>query len=1058
MNPSLSWLAAACQQNRLTEKWLLAPDLRIAQLWKDQLHLSGQTTIHLHAHSLRTIVNQLVADLLVERGLTIVSGVMRRMLTQQLLSRLCAAGRLEHFAKLPSIEGLARLVTRSIQDLRLAGQTPHALSPTGWESEAKGRELGILFDAYCEGLTANRLVDYADCVQLAIDSLSQGSLQLPQQLCVLIPEPLAPSALEQRLLDQLHSGATVCNNPLLHSPSSHAIAECIGEGARQGSAKFEYFCATAEVNEVRGILQRVLAGAGNGRARFDQIEILVTDYAAYAPLFLELMTGWLAAQLPETHSESSPATGVEALPLTFDEGIACVFSRPGRALRGWLRWVQCDAVQSKLVQLVREGLLVRPPQAIEFGNARLADNLRSIPIGFQLERYLPQLDQAIESARQRCVEAQRMRADDDVDDIDTARRDFGLAALQALHSVIEPVVANAPHETDDAQTVLSKAKHFLLHCARVENTVDRAARAQMLEAIDGLITTLETTDALELDVRQWLEDLPIESHILASGPQPGRMHLSSLRRGARAGRQALFVAGLDDARFPRRAVIDPILLDSERGGLSSALITTQARAADEQRLLHNALYRGLTANTKTVTMSYSTKSLADDRSVYPSPVLLELFRITANQPTASLDDLHEHLGPPVAFVNLEPGQQLDMGEVRLASLLCEAEVARREAIVDEAFPHQRDQRHARQQRCAPTFNEFSGHVPEAGLALSPVVEKQRVSPSRLESYGACPRRFFFRYGLNVFPPDECTVDPERWLDPLQFGTLVHGLFEAFLRLLTSQDLVPEYQRDRATLLGMLDAHLEDLKSTVPIPNVDALRRQTQQLREVCEVFLRHEEEYCRTFQARPWIVEASIGLGDSPTSSLDCPDPIELTLSDGRRLYVGGRIDRVDRFHSQGSERYIIWDYKSGSDFGFSQDDPFRQGRKLQPYLYVGMLRHRIAALGGDADAVDCFGYFFPTPSTDGLRLRWTRGDLRGGDEILRHICDAIEQGVFIATSDEADCTYCDYRSVCGDPQTIAEETQAKASEASNEAVLGAWTKLRSLDPQSPDVSKGAVP
>ena len=142
--------------------------------------------------------------------------------------------------------------------------------------------------------------------------------------------------------------------------------------------------------------------------------------------------------------------------------------------------------------------------------------------------------------------------------------------------------------------------------------------------------------------------------------------------------------------------------------------------------------------------------------------------------------------------------------------------------------------------------------------------------------------------------------------------------------------------------------------------------------------------------------------------------------------------------------RFVVPNHISGSNFGFSHDKPFAQGRKLQPYLYVGMLRHRIAATGGDADAVDSFGYFFPNPKMAGLRLRWTRGELRGGDEVLRHICDSIAAGVFVATTNQNDCTYCDYLSVCGNPAFVASESLWKATQPVNQ-VLESIRRLRDI-------------
>lgn len=147
----------------------------------------------------------------------------------------------------------------------------------------------------------------------------------------------------------------------------------------------------------------------------------------------------------------------------------------------------------------------------------------------------------------------------------------------------------------------------------------------------------------------------------------------------------------------------------------------------------------------------------------------------------------------------------------------------------------------------------------------------------------------------------------------------------------------------------------------------------------------------------------------------------------------------------------MIWDYKSGSSYGFSQSDPFKQGRKLQSYLYVGMLRHRLAAIGYGSDTATGFGYFFPSPKTEGRRMQWTAAELKQGDGILQHIYDAITAGLFPATTDANDCQYCQYSEVCKEPALVAQESLLKSLESQNREKLNAWRKLRSLDASEAD-------
>ena len=306
------------------------------------------------------------------------------------------------------------------------------------------------------------------------------------------------------------------------------------------------------------------------------------------------------------------------------------------------------------------------------------------------------------------------------------------------------------------------------------------------------------------------------------------------------------------------------------------------------------------------------------------------------------------LVPQFHFASTDSGDWLRESDGELAKLLTSSDSEEARSILESQYPHFAAARFAEEQRETPAFTEFDGLVPEAGPSLSPTNSEGRVSPSRLETFGTCPRRFFFKYGLGAYPPDEWNIDPERWLDPINLGNLIHGLFETFMRELTSDDRSPEAKRDLPRLLELLNEHIDAYLADIPILNEDAFQRQREWLEECCEIFLEKEEAYCLETGAKPWVMEAAIGLDEDPVSDLDCREPIALGLKNGELIRVGGRIDRIDRLATDGSESYAIWDYKSGSDWGFSQDDPFKQGRKLQSFLYVGMLRHRLAATGGE--------------------------------------------------------------------------------------------------------------
>ena len=1055
MNSIIGWLADICQQFRLNEKWLIAQDLRTPQQWKDRVALSRGSAIHLHSKTIRSIALSLSSDELAKSGREFANSSTSRLILQNIIRTFLHDGQLEYFIDVKIIDSLSSLIWKSIQDLQLAGVASDDLDIAAFDSPDKGRDIQRLFAAYREKLGELKLVDYSDCLRIATDGIANSCIELPTDLIVLIPESLDLQSCESTLLDAIRTKAKVLGPDHLEAYNEAGLHRRIAE--LSGSQSIQYFSGFGEVNEVRGVCRRILNAANLNANRLDSNEIVYTDYAQYVPLFLESISGWLS----DIHEQDDQCLALDKLPVTFSDGIACIYSRPGRALRCWLRWVNAGCVQTLLVQLVREGLLNRPDDQV--GYLRLANALAKVPIGFDADRYLPQLRTAIASAL-RDQENDR-KSKEQAEDNAIGTRDFGVATLEMLVSMVEPMVAFAPKAGEPQIQVLQKARLFLLRCVRCDSKLDGLSRRELLDKLDGMLAVLkldqhaeneeqrrttqgrsdETGDLLggSLDVRRWLEELPTECFVLKSGPMPGCLHLASLANGGHSGRPNLFIVGLDDGRYPRSVSVDPILLDLERRRLSTALSESKDLFEVRKHDLGRVLFRHLDLADARVVLSYSTINLADDRKGLPSTSLLELFRTTSGDATARLNDLLHHFGLPDSFASIDSRNHLTRSDQMLGMLLSELDDSKRMEFIGKRFEHLANRDCAFKEIAKPTFTEFDGFVPNAGKELDPQW-MEHVSASSLETYGACPRKFLFRQGLKIVPPDVWQYDPETWLSASELGTLVHKVFETFLSRFANSESMPDYHRDRDELSSVLLQEIERVKEKVPAPNLEAFNRQREVLEDMCDMFLHKEAIYCKEHNAVPWVLEAIIGGANDVKNELDQVEAIPLTLADGRSLQVHSRIDRVDRINKDGSPGFAIWDYKSGVGYGYNQSNPFRNGRLLQPFVYVSVLRHRLRQLGQPKDAEVSFGFFFPHSKAAGLRMSWTHGELKQGDAILQNICTLIASGVFIATSDYADCKFCDYQSVCGETKLVAIHSRSKALDPSNE-LLRPFCELREL-------------
>lgn len=322
-NTTLTWLQQQSSANLLAEKWLLCESLRAAQTWKDRINLTGTATVNLHAKTLRSIVLSIVGDFVAASKLVYLDQSATESWLQGLIDSEIEKGKLQYFANIERTDGLAKLAARSIRDLRLAGVGPGELAGKVFESPQKRDDLKLIYQKYLNAKQDHSLIDYADCLELAKQRLEAGTFKLPVELLVLQPHAIQWQLREMEFLEALESRTKFMN-----------FKSVAGEGEiGLDEHNTSFFSGYGEINEIRGVVQKVLGCDANSAVRLDDVEIVYTSNS-YVPLIYELFEGLLPVFAKSVDSRSLTHC------VTFSEGIATIYSRPGRALRAWLRWIK----------------------------------------------------------------------------------------------------------------------------------------------------------------------------------------------------------------------------------------------------------------------------------------------------------------------------------------------------------------------------------------------------------------------------------------------------------------------------------------------------------------------------------------------------------------------------------------------------------------------------------------------------------------------------------------------------------------------------------------------
>jgi RecB family exonuclease len=1006
-----------CRDKVLEEKWLLAPSLRVGFQWLDSVARSGQPVLNARVKTLRQMVLDLASGEMARKGLTFLGGVGGEVLVDRVFGRLRAAGR-GYATGLEPSPGLTRTLVQAIRDLRLAGLRSPNVKAGAFEVKIKGEEIKQLLLEFEKALESKRVVDDAELLRMAAETLKSDPGALPKDTLVLVPEDLAE---ELRCLEKAF---------LEHIPREQRMYLPVDEPGTP--AKTMIFRAVGEANEVREVLRRCV----EERTPFDEVEILHTDGATYLPLIYET-----ACRLTDDD------TG-ESIPATFAEGIPARYGRPARALLGWLSWVHGGYLQSVLTRMVQEGLLrIEEAEKEGLGFADLGGLLRSVPIGSGRGRYLSKIDGAINASERKRASGVRVDEEGEEEGDDPSRLARRIRGLGAIRRLVLGLLSHAPDRAVGQRDLLETARAFLERHARHTNRFDEYVRARLSERIGELADCLGEEDVDGLDVWKWLTDLCLSTPVRGEGPRPGRLHVASVHGGGHSGRKHTFIVGLDDSRFPGGGLQDPLLLDGERIRVSDDLPTAGSRLTRTvqgfTRLL--ARLRGK------VTLSYCCRSLVDDRDLFPSPMVLDAFRILSGNTEGDQDDLARWLPDPASFAPDNPARCLDLTESWVWWMCGGPGVEDPKAVIARSFPHLGRGFVAREARESDWFTEYDGHVPEAGPDLDPARPGGPVlSASALETMGSCPLEYFFRYGLGIRPPDEIRVDPRIWLEPAERGQLLHAAFRRFMSRLREQGLLPDVAEHEEILSETLEEEIDRWKDVKPAPNRNVIEREITELRQACRVFLQEEQEFCK--QSRPFCFEASVGLQpEGKGTPLDTLAPVDLKLGGNRVVRVRGRIDRVDEVPDSDGTQYSLWDYKTGSSWKYGKDkagkkvDPFRQGRLVQNALYLRLTEARLKeTVSPDAAAVR-FGYFFPTFREHGERVQWEAAELEGGTRVMGLLCEMIASGAFPFTDDPDDARFSDYADAFGEAGATAEATKRKTGNTENEA-LGPFRRLRGYE------------
>ena len=431
----------------------------------------------------------------------------------------------------------------------------------------------------------------------------------------------------------------------------------------------------------------------------------------------------------------------------------------------------------------------------------------------------------------------------------------------------------------------------------------------------------------------------LRMRVCAQRSEAGKLHVTGIEGAFAAMRDHLYIAGLSASNYPGSPRENYLLLDCDldKFGPDAERMKADGKVVHRSAQLLSLVSLASALGAK-VSVSFAGLNVSELKKDNPSSLIYELFR--------------EEKGSDATASELEE-------KIRRVEYFEPAISATR--LVGRAYT----QGH----RIVPAASE-AGQTDPVPWDL-----EKAWSPTALDAFFGCPRRFMLGYILGIPEPED--HDPFEIMNALDNGTLAHSLMEALGSSPMSRDEFMELAGE------YFDRFLKEHPPLIG-GNVAAVRDQFMEMMETAYETDPHRE----------------VVLGE---------EDVSCTHESGVRIH--GFPDRVEKLDDG---TCLVVDFKTGRRVAHVQDDI---GTCLQVVIYAYLMEQKGARVSG--------GEYRYIRTGDTVTCRYDEDMKRQLGERLKEFREALLKGDFPAAvpseENEDPCRYCKYIGICG----VAEEQSA---------------------------------
>ena len=471
--------------------------------------------------------------------------------------------------------------------------------------------------------------------------------------------------------------------------------------------------------------------------------------------------------------------------------------------------------------------------------------------------------------------------------------------------------------------------------ARLQSLCEEAWEGGFLESVqthqqiwDKVVEIFNQMDYLLGDTLLTLEDFAVllQSAFdkLDLGLLPtslDQVFLGALAHSRSSNLKAVFLLGANEGIMPARATENGFFNDLEKERLRELGCPLSPESKDQVYEEQFLIYLGFTRSSEFLQVSYSLSD-EEGKALRPSSVIHKLFRKfprltleSAQWPPQDVSNLMEYFNHPEKAMGLL-GVHLTRPEPKETRLLWASLYNWFQDHPEPLFDQIKESlRHEdKPLECKLTHTELYG---------DPI----RLSVSALERYRQCPYSYFLSYGLRL---------KERALyqmEAVDIGTFYHKAVEDFSNYLLDHNLSWDALEEEQVIHIMndvVDALAPGMQNEILL-STGRYRYLSRKLGNTLEKTALMLMDHGKKGNFVPIALEADFGKNDSEL------DRFDMTLKDGTKLALRGRIDRIEEA-VEGNNHYLrVIDFKTGTQ-GLKLSDIY-YGLKIQLLTYLSIAR-----------------------------------------------------------------------------------------------------------------------